>query len=125
MVGNMSTLGNILWLVLGGLLVALMYFAAGLLLCVTIIGIPFGLQLMKIGVLALAPFGCEVVGKSDVGCFSAVFSILWILFGWWEIALVHLLLACLCAITIIGIPFAKAHWRLMMMSFLPFGLKTR
>lgn len=121
----MSTVGNILWFILGGFLVALLYFAAGLLVCVTIIGIPFGLQLMKIGVLALAPFGKDVTTKDNPGCLSLGFSVLWILFGWWEIAIVHLVLACIFAITIIGIPFAKAHWRLMKMSFMPFGLTTK
>ena len=57
----------------------------------------------------------------DSGCLSLVFNILWVVFGWWEIALVHLVLAFLCAVTIIGIPFAKAHFRLMKMSFMPFG----
>lgn len=121
----MSTIGNILWLLLGGLIVSFMYILAGLVLCITIIGIPFGLQLMKIGILALAPFGREVTTKDNAGCLSIGFSVLWILFGWWEIAIVHLVLACLFAITIIGIPFAKAHWRLMKMSFMPFGLTTR
>ena len=121
----MSTLGNILWFILGGFLVALMYFAAGLLMCITIIGIPFGLQLMKIGVLALAPFGKNVTTKENAGCLSIGFSVLWILCGWWETALVHLALAAIFAITIIGIPFAKAHWRLMKMSFMPFGLTTK
>ena len=121
----MSTIGNILWLLLGGLIVSFMYILAGLVLCITIIGIPFGLQLMKIGILALAPFGREVTTKDNAGCLSIGFSVLWILFGWWEIAIVHLVLACLFAITIIGIPFAKAHWRLMKMSFMPYGLTTR
>ena len=121
----MSTIGNILWFILGGFLVALMYFTAGLLMCLTIIGIPFGVQLMKIGLLALAPFGKDVTTKADAGCLSIGFSVLWILCGWWETALVHLALAVFFAITIIGIPFAKAHWRLMKMSFMPFGLTTK
>ena len=121
----MSGLGNILWFILGGFLVALMYFAAGLLMCVTVIGIPFGLQLMKIGVLALAPFGKDVTTNDNAGCLSIAFSVLWILCGWWEIAIVHLVLSVIFAITIIGIPFAKAHWRLMKMSFMPFGLTTK
>lgn len=121
----MSTLGNILWFILGGFLVAFMYFVAGLLMCVTIIGIPFGVQLMKIGVLALAPFGKDVTTKENAGCLSIGFSVLWILCGWWETALVHLAFAAISAITIIGIPFAKAHWRLMKMSFMPFGLTSK
>ena len=121
----MSLFGNILWFVLGGVLVALLYFIAGLLMCITVIGIPFGVQLMKIGVLALAPFGKDVTTKDNAGCLSIGFSVLWILCGWWEIAIVHLILACIFAISIIGIPFAKAHWRLMKMSFMPFGLTTK
>lgn len=117
----MSTIGNILWFFLGGFFVALFYFAAGLLCCITIIGIPFGVQLMKIADVALCPFGRDVQVMGNKGCLSTVFNILWIAFGWWEIAATHLMLAVIFAITIIGIPFAKAHWRLMKMSFLPFG----
>lgn len=118
---NMSLIGNILWILLGGFIVAIMYFIAGLILCVTIIGIPFGLQLMKLGALALNPFGKSVELKPNPGVFSIIFGVLWIIFGWWEIAILHFVFALLCAITIIGIPFAKAHLRLAAMSFAPFG----
>lgn len=117
----MSTLGNILWFVLGGFVVAALYFLAGLLCCCTIIGIPFGIQLMKIAGVALCPFGRDVDIMQDSGCISVVFNVLWVFTGWWEIAVIHLVLACFFAVTIIGIPFAKAHWRLMKMSLLPFG----
>ncbi len=117
----MSFIGNILWFILGGFLLFLMYFVAGLLMCCTIIGIPFGVQLFRIAFLALCPFGRDVDVLSESGCLAMGFNVLWVLFGWWEIALVHLLLAFLCAITIIGIPFAKAHIRLMKLSFMPFG----
>lgn len=119
----MSTLGNILWFILGGFLVAGFYFIAGLLLCCTIIGIPFGIQLFKLGAIAVCPFGKEVKTKDNPGCLSVVFTVLWILLGWWEIAIVHFVLGLIFAITIIGIPFAKAHWRLMKMSFMPFILR--
>lgn len=117
----MSTLGNILWFLLGGFLVAAFYFLCGLLCCITIIGIPFGVELMKIAGVALCPFGRDVEIMKDAGCLSVGFNVLWVLLGWWEIAIVHLTLAAVFAITIIGIPFAKAHWRLMKMSLLPFG----
>ena len=117
----MSIFGNILWFLLGGFIVAGLYFLAGLLCCITIIGIPFGVQLMKIAGVALCPFGRDVEIMQNSGCLSLGFNLLWIVAGWWEIAVVHLVLACIFAITIIGIPFAKAHWRLMKMSFLPFG----
>lgn len=117
----MSTLGNILWLFLGGFIVAALYFAAGLVMCITIIGIPFGVQLMKIAGVALSPFGRDVELMKDSGCLSLGFNFLWVVTGWWEVALLHLFLAAIFAVTIVGIPFAKAHWRLMKMSFLPFG----
>lgn len=117
----MSTLGNIIWIILGGFIVALLYFLAGLLMCCTIIGIPFGTQLFKIGGLALSPFGKDVAMLQDSGCLSIGFNVLWVLLGWWEIAIVHLVFALIFAITIIGLPFAKAHFRLMKMSLLPFG----
>lgn len=121
----MNTFGNILWLVLGGLLVSLMYFLSGLLMCVTIIGIPFGVQLWKLGALALFPFGKDVSFTSDPGCLTIVFNVLWIVCSWWEIALVHLVFGILCGITIIGIPFAKQHFKLMKMSFFPFGMTVK
>ena len=120
----MSLIGNILWFILGGFAVALMYFVSGLLLCCTIIGIPFGLQLFKIAGLAICPFGREVTLLSNQGCLSFAFNVIWLVFGWWEIALIHLVLAAIMALTIVGIPFAKAHWRLMLLSFLPFGSKA-
>ncbi len=117
----MSILGNILWFILGGFLIALYYAFFGLLMCITIVGIPFGIQLFKLAGLALCPFGRDVEVMSDSGCLQVGFNIIWILTGWWEVAVFHLTMAVLCAITIIGIPFAKAHWRLLKMSFLPFG----
>lgn len=119
----MSTLGNIIWFLLGGFIAAIWYFVGGLLCCITIIGIPFGLQLFKIAGVALCPFGKDVSVMEDSGCLSAVFNVLWVLTGWWEIAIFHFILACIFAITIVGIPFAKAHWRLAKISLLPFGSK--
>lgn len=120
----MSFLGNILWFILGGLLTAVMYFVAGLLMCITIIGIPFGLQLWKLGAFALHPFGHDVELARNTGCLCLGFNILWILCGWWETALVHLFFGVLCAVTIIGIPFALQHFKLAKMSLFPFGSAT-
>lgn len=100
------------------------YFLAGLLLCCTIIGIPFGVQLIKIAGLAVCPFGRNVDIMKDSGCLNTFFNLLWLVLGWWEIAMVHLVLAAIFAVTIIGIPFAKAHWRIMKLSMLPFGTVT-
>lgn len=118
----MSTLGNILWLLLGGLIAGLGYLLGGVLLCVTIIGIPFGLQAIKLGIATFTPFGKVVVTKpGGDGCLPVVFNVLWIALFGWEIALAHLLSAVLLAITIIGIPFAKQHVKLIPLALLPFG----
>ncbi|QRR03293.1 YccF domain-containing protein [Dyadobacter sandarakinus] len=118
----MNLIGNIIWLVFGGFVVFLEYMIAGLALCMTIIGIPFGLQCFKIGLLTLFPFGKEVREVSGgSGCLSTVFNIIWIFCGGIWIALTHLVFGILLAITIIGLPFARQHFKLMSLSFTPFG----
>ncbi len=119
----MKLLGNLLWLVLGGLVLFLLYGVFGLLMCCTIVGIPFGVQLWKLGALALCPFGSDVSMTTQPSCLTLVFNVLWLVLGWWEIALVHLFFAAICAVTIVGIPFAVQHIKLMKMSLMPFGSK--
>ena len=119
----MNFLGNLVWLIFGGLLTAIMYWIAGLMMCVTIIGIPFGVQLLKIGMLALWPFGHELVPKSgnSAGCTSVIFNVLWILLGWWEVALTHITFGLILCCTIVGIPWGLQHFKLALASVLPFG----
>ena len=118
----MNILGNILWVIFGGFLLFLEYMLGGLLLCCTIIGIPFGLQVFQIGMLALFPFGqTAVVTDPTVGCLSALMNLIWILFGGIEIALTHLLLGIVFCCTIIGIPFGLQHFKLMGLALTPFG----
>lgn len=119
----MSAIGNILWIVLGGgIFLFFEYLLAGLILCITIIGIPFGVQSIKLSLLALLPFGKEITHtKTGSGCLSILINILWIGIGGIAIALTHLVFGILCAITIIGIPFAKQHMKLTALSLTPFG----
>jgi uncharacterized membrane protein YccF (DUF307 family) len=120
----MNTLGNLLWLIFGGLLIALIYFLSGVVLLITVIGIPFGLQLFKIGSFALLPFGYKaVVKEKQPGCLSVLFNILWLLTGGISLALTHVVLAFIFAITIIGIPFASQHLKLAGLALTPFGYK--
>lgn len=120
----MKFLGNILWMVLGGFLVALYYWIVGLLTCLTIIGIPFGVQLIKIGTFALWPFGHEVQpGPNDSGCLAIIMNVIWILVGGVEIALLHLGFGVFCCITIIGIPFGIQHFKMALLALVPFGKK--
>lgn len=122
----MSLLGNILWLIFGGLLAGLVYIFGGVLLCVTIIGIPFGLQSIKLGVATFAPFGREVVETENANSILRIlFNVLWIILFGWEIAILHLVHAGILAITIIGIPFAVQHVKLVPLSLLPFGRELR
>ena len=119
----MNFLGNLVWLIMGGLLTALMYWIAGLLMCITIIGIPFGVQLLKIGSLSLWPFGHDLQPKADsaTGCLQVAFNVLWILLGWWEIALTHLTFGLVLCCTIVGIPWGLQHFKLALGSVFPFG----
>lgn len=119
----MSLLGNLLWIFLGGgIFLFFEYLFGGVVLCITIVGIPFGVQCIKLSVLALLPFGHDVIQRErPVGFLSTVMNLIWIVFGGIWIALTHLIFAILCAITIIGIPFAKQHMKLASLSLTPFG----
>lgn len=118
----MSLLGNILWFLLGGFLLGVGYIIAGLLFCVTIIGIPFGYQLMKIGVYCFCPFGRDTEFRTnEPGCINLALNIAWILCGWLEIAMCHLVIGAILCVTIIGIPFGLQHFKIAKLSLFPFG----
>jgi uncharacterized membrane protein YccF (DUF307 family) len=119
----MKFIGNLIWLIMGGLLTAVMYWIAGILMCITIIGIPFGIQLVKIGTLSLWPFGHDLtpIAGSESSCLQIAFNVLWIVLGWWEIALTHLTFGLILCCTIVGIPWGIQHFKLAMASIIPFG----
>lgn len=118
----MSIIGNLIWLIFGGIFMALEYFISSLILMITIIGIPFGIQTFKLGLLALWPFGTKIGYKPQAtGCLSTFMNVLWILCGGIWISISHLLWGVLFAITIIGIPFAKQHFKLAGVAITPFG----
>lgn len=98
------------------------YLMGGLALCLTIVGLPWGLQCFKLAIAVLVPFGKRVVNTSSAnGCLSTLANIIWILFGGLYTALNHLFWACILAISIIGIPFARQHIKLLELSLMPFG----
>lgn len=118
----MKFIGNIIWVVFGGLLISLYYALVGLFFCMTIIGIPFGVQLFKMAGLALWPFGHDVIsGPTDSGCLSILMNIVWIVLGGVEIALAHIGLGILFCITIVGIPFGIQHFKMSILALVPFG----
>lgn len=118
----MRILGNILWLILGGIITALEYFVVSIILMITIIGIPFGIQTLKLGVLALWPFGKTTVqSERSSGCLHIIFNIIWIFIGGIWIALSHVVFGIILYITIIGIPFGNQHFKLASLALTPFG----
>ncbi len=122
----MRTIGNLIWVIFGGIIIFVEYLIASLILCITIIGIPFGIQTLKLAGLALWPFGKEVVySDSSNGCLSLIMNIIWLIFGGIWICLTHLLFALLFAITVIGVPFALQHLKLARLALTPFGKEIR
>jgi len=119
----MNTLGNVLWILLGGFLIFIFYLFGSIILMITIVGIPFGIQTLKMANLALFPFGREAVQtERSGGCLNIIMNILWILVAGVEIAVIHLVLALIFAITIVGIPFAIQHLKLAYLGLVPFGM---
>ena len=121
----MNLLGNIIWLLFGGLFAVLGYFFGGILLCITIVGIPWGLQCFKLAGLVLMPFGKKVISDStDSGCLSLLCNIIWILCGGLYTAIIHIVMGALLYITIIGIPWGRQHFKLVEISLAPFGRRV-
>jgi uncharacterized membrane protein YccF (DUF307 family) len=120
--GPVRTVLNVLWLVLAGFWLAIAYVVAGLLLCITIIGIPFGVQSFKLAGYALWPFGRVLVpSPTRMKGLSVVLNVLWfVLAGWW-LALAHLVTGILLCLTIIGIPLGVADFKMAGAALVPFG----
>lgn len=113
---------NLLWLVFGGIFTAIEYLVASLLMMITIIGIPFGMQTLKMASLALWPFGKTVrSGERSGGCLYILMNVLWILLGGIWICLSHLAFGVVLCITIIGIPFGLQHFKLAGLALTPLG----
>ena len=106
----MKTLLNIIWLVLAGLWLALGYVLAGIVCCILIITIPFGIASFRMASYALWPFGRTVVDKPTAGAFAVIGNIIWLVIAGWWLALGHIITGIVQAITIIGIPLALANW---------------
>ncbi len=118
----MNFIGNIIWLLIGGIIAAVLWAISGLILCITIIGIPFGLQCFKIAGFVLWPFGREI----ELGHFGAgglIFNIIWLIVFGWEFAITHVIIGLIFCITIIGIPFGLQHFKFAMLGLIPFGAR--
>ena len=121
----MDFFGNLIWLIFGGFLAALGYLFGGLVLCLTIVGIPWGLQCFKLAELVLWPFGKKVISdSSNAGCLATICNIIWLIFGGLYTAFIHLVMGILLSITIIGIPWGRQHFKLIEISLMPFGKRV-
>ncbi len=118
----MSLIGNIIWIICGGLIASIAYAFGGLVLCLTIVGIPFGLRAFDLAGATLSPFGKRVISRPQgSGCLATVFNVFWLLFFGWEIALVHIVFGAILIVTIIGAPFGMQHFKLAQVALLPFS----
>lgn len=116
---------NVIWLLFGGIWLALGYLVAAVVCCVLIVTIPFGIASARIAVFALWPFGREIVRRPDAGAASSVGNLIWfVFFGWW-LALGHLITGIAMCLTIIGIPLGLANFKLIPISFTPLGREIR
>lgn len=113
---------NLLWVIFGGFAIALEYIASSIAMMVTIVGIPFGLQTLKLALVALWPFGAKIEDNPwPSGCLAGIMNVIWWLVGGIPIALTHLVLGIVFCITVIGIPFGMQHFKLMRLALFPFG----
>jgi len=118
----MNFLGNLLWLIFGGLIIAIEYLIGSIILMITIVGIPFGIQTLKMASLSLWPFGRDTVVHSRAsGCLYLLMNIIWLLTGGIWIAITHAIFGLILCITIIGIPFGLQHFKLTAIALSPFG----
>ncbi len=115
----MGCLGNCLWFIFGGLISGLSWVFVGILWCISIVGIPIGLQCFKFATLSFFPFGKEVI--YDDGLVSFILNIIWIIFSGLPLAIEHFLLGCILCITIVGIPFGLQMFKIAKLSLMPFG----
>ena len=118
----MNLLLNLIWLIFGGLMIAIEYAISSALMMITIVGIPFGLQTTKLATVALWPFGTDIVSDGwPPGCLAGIMNVIWWFVGGFAIALTHLGWGLLFCITIIGIPFGLQHFKLMKLALFPFS----
>jgi uncharacterized membrane protein YccF (DUF307 family) len=118
----MRLLGNLVWLIFGGIIIAIEYLIGSIILMITIIGIPFGIQTLKMASLAIWPFGRDTFVHSRAsGCLYILMNVIWLLTGGLWIAATHAIFGLLLCITIIGIPFGLQHFKLTAIALSPFG----
>ncbi len=118
----MNFIGNVIWLLFGGLIASIAWLLAGLILCVTVIGIPFGVQCFKIANFVLWPFGKEIE-PGHFGAGGLLLNIIWLIIFGLGFAVAHLVIGVIFCLTIIGIPFGLQHFKFAILGLIPFGAR--
>ena len=118
----LKAIKNILWILLGGLWLAVLWGTVGVLLCLTIVGVPFGVQCFKLAKLSFLPFEKKIITHFKE---HPVANIIWAFLGGWEMALIYLTFGIANCITIIGIPKGIQCFKIMKLAFVPFGAKIK
>lgn len=122
----MNVIGNIIWLVFGGLFTAIGYVTGGFIMMLTIVGIPFGFQMIKIGLLCLWPFGSTFEINNELpGCLSAILNIIWLFIAGFWLTILHIIFGLLLTLSIIGIPWGAQHFKLAGFAIAPFGRSVK
>lgn len=119
----MDAILNVIWLLLCGIWMAIAYVVAGIICCILIITIPFGIASFRIANYVLWPFGRTIEPRRDAGLGSLIGNIIWIIFAGWWLALGHLVTGFLLCLTIIGIPLGIANFKIIPISLMPLGVR--
>ena len=114
----MKLIGNLIWLILGGIWLGLAWFLLGLLLCITVVGIPFGIQCFKLASMNFTPFGKDVRMQFEE---HPIMNVIWLILFGWEMAIGYLVSGIICCVTVIGIPFGLQAFKHMKLAIFPFG----
>lgn len=121
---TVRTLGNVLWFLLAGVWLAIGYALAGFLAVLLVVTIPFGIASFRLAGFVVWPFGRTVVWRPEAGLWSVVGNVVWIIVLGWELALAHLVAGLLLCLTVIGIPFGVACWKMVPLALLPLGRRV-
>ena len=120
----MRLIANILWIILGGLFSWLGWILAGIIWCITVVGIPLGLQCFKLASISLNPFGKEIVYDEGGKAVSFILNVFWVIISGWELALANFVLGLILCITIIGIPWGMQYFKIAKLALMPFGARV-
>ena len=120
----MRLIGNLIWILMGGIIISAAWLFVGILFCITVVGVPFGVQCFKFAKMVLCPFGKKIY-YGNMGSGSVILNVIWVLLCGVELALSSVVMGITCCLTIVGIPFGLQHFKFAMLALTPFGAEIR